>query len=318
MSTPREDYLGRVHRVMDHIDAHLADPLDLPSLAAVAAFSPWHFHRVFLAVAGETPGDRVRRRRLEVAALRLLATPARTALSIALDVGFGSAEVFTRAFKAHFGVTPSAWRRGGHRAWSQARHAQLRNIHQAHGKAHQDLAALLADDRRTAGADRGSTSKGSTMKVTIDTLPPLRVAYLRHVGAYGDPAIGALWQRFAAWCTAQGLAGRACWGVTRDAPDITVPEQCRYDCAVEVDEGFRPSGPIAVQTVPGGLYACTDFTGPASRIHDAWMVLCGDWLPGSGWQSDDRPSLEAYGTGLSVDPVTGAFSCRLCFPVRAA
>jgi AraC family transcriptional regulator len=92
----------------------------------------------------------------------------------------------------------------------------------------------------------------------------------------------------------------------------------RSFASVEVDAAFRASGPVSVQSVPAGLYACTGFTGPASRIHDAWMELCGQWLPGSGWQSDDRPSLEDYGTELSVDPVTGAFSCRLCFPVRAA
>jgi len=91
-------YIARINRVIDHIDAHLAEPLDLPTLAAVAHFSPWHFHRVFQAVTGETLADRVRRRRLEVAAAKLLASPPATALAIALDVGFGSAEVFTRGF----------------------------------------------------------------------------------------------------------------------------------------------------------------------------------------------------------------------------
>ena len=70
------------------------------TLAEVAHFSPFHFHRLFSAWMGETLGDYLRRRRVEVAAMRLVAQPRVTVLQTALSVGFGSAEAFTRAFKA--------------------------------------------------------------------------------------------------------------------------------------------------------------------------------------------------------------------------
>jgi hypothetical protein len=38
----RSSYIARINRVLDHIDAHLAEPLCLDSLASVANFSPWH------------------------------------------------------------------------------------------------------------------------------------------------------------------------------------------------------------------------------------------------------------------------------------
>ena len=79
-------YTARINRVMDHIDAHLAETLDLQALAGVARFSPFHFHRVFQALTGETLADRVRRRRLEVSAGRLLTQPNATALRIVLRV----------------------------------------------------------------------------------------------------------------------------------------------------------------------------------------------------------------------------------------
>src|SRR5215469_15722355 len=127
----RHTYLARINRVIDHIDGHLAEPLDLAVLAQVAHFSSWHFHRVFQSMTGETLADRVRRRRLEVAAGRLLFLPPEPVLAIALDVGFGSAPVFTRTFRAHFGVTPTEWRRGAFRAWADDRRVQLSKIHQA-------------------------------------------------------------------------------------------------------------------------------------------------------------------------------------------
>lgn len=63
-------WIARIHRVHDRIDAHLAEPLDLAALAAVAHASPWHFHRVLQGMTGEILAECVRRRRLEAGARR--------------------------------------------------------------------------------------------------------------------------------------------------------------------------------------------------------------------------------------------------------
>jgi len=97
------EYEKRMHAVVEHIDRHLDRKLDLDTLAAVAHFSPFHFHRLFGALMGEALGDYLRRRRLEMAATRLRAQDRVPVLGIALGVGFGSAEAFTRAFRARFG-----------------------------------------------------------------------------------------------------------------------------------------------------------------------------------------------------------------------
>jgi AraC family transcriptional regulator len=145
-TTHHDAYIARINRVIDHISANLAGTLDLQALADVAYFSPWHFHRVFQAVTGETLADCVRRLRLESAAQHLIYS-SQTALQIALETGFASAEVFSRAFRAHFGMTPTAWRRGGWRDWATRHQIELRKIHQAHHKANQDIAAALFKDK---------------------------------------------------------------------------------------------------------------------------------------------------------------------------
>ena len=317
MTSPRHTYVARINRVIDHIDAHLADPLDLATLAGVAHFSSWHFHRVFQAMAGETLADCVRRRRLEVAAARLLGLPPEPVLAIALDVGFGSAAVFTRAFNAHFGVTPTDWRRGAYRSWAERRRIELGKIHQADRKAHQAVAEAFRHDERSWPKGPVSRSGDSEMKIELKTLPEVRVAYMRHVGPYGDSGITRTWQRFAAWCGEHGLMEprRTMYGVSHDNPDVTPPAKCRYDACIEVGEGFRPEGEIGVQTVGGGRYACTEFTGPSTEIHTAWMNLC-DWLPDSGYQPADGAPIEIYGRDFEMDEKTGAFNCTLCMPVR--
>jgi AraC family transcriptional regulator len=155
------------------------------------------------------------------------------------------------------------------------------------------------------------------MNIEIETFPDVRVAYMRHLGPYGDPGIGRMWQRFGAWCQATGHWGRETFGLSPDSPDITAPEKCRYDACVAVDAAFRPEGEIGVQTIAGGLYACTPFTGNAEQIHAAWMRVYSEWLPDSGFQADDRPAVECYGAELKFDPGTGVFACELRLPVRA-
>ena len=314
----RNSYVARINRVIDHIDAHLDAPLDLQVLADVAHFSPWHFHRVFQAFTGETLAERVRRRRLEIAALRLLASPPETALAIALDVGLGSAEVFSRSFKNYFGVTPTAWRRGAHRDWVEARRGELSKIHQAGRNSRQAVADAFSDDGHDwQSRQQVPIDEGADMQLEIKTFPNVRVAYMRHLGPYGDAGIGRLWQRFGSWRRAEGLGGSETYGIAPDSPDITSPEKCRYDACVAIDDTFKPSGEVGIQTIAGGLYACQPFTGTTDDINGAWMRVYSQWLPESGYQADDRPAVEAYGAEFKFDPKTGAFFCELRLPVRA-
>lgn len=102
----RSEYEARMHRVVEYIDRQLDQPLNLDTIAKVAHFSAFHFHRLFAAWMGETLGDYLRRRRIEIAAMRLAAQPRVPVLHIALSVGFGSAEAFARAFRARFGARP--------------------------------------------------------------------------------------------------------------------------------------------------------------------------------------------------------------------
>ncbi len=70
-STTEMDYSERVMRVLNFIQKNLDRPLPLEDLAAVACFSPYHFHRVFRGMVGESVKQHVRRLRLERAAQHL-------------------------------------------------------------------------------------------------------------------------------------------------------------------------------------------------------------------------------------------------------
>ena len=182
------DHSERILRVLVHIQCNLDHELSLESLAGVACFSPFHFHRVFAALVGESVMAHIRRLRLERAAQRLLSTKA-TVLQIALDAGYETHEAFTRAFKVTLGKSPSAFRRqrGGIDLASPS------GVHYASD------GALSYNPMHYGGAD---------MEVKIEEWEPRTVAFVRHIGPYNE--CGKAWDKLCTWA-----GPRACWPASR-------------------------------------------------------------------------------------------------------
>lgn len=302
----RAEYERRMHRVLAYIDEHLSEPLDLNVLAQAANFSPFHFHRLFTAWMGETLGAYLRRRRVQVAAMRLASQPRTSVLNVALSVGFGSGEAFARAFKNHFGCSPTAWR--------QAEYAR-RHMNRNHGQVNSKYGQVSTSHQAQDEASHHEL-KESVMKVAVINREPATIAYHRHIGPYGE-AIATFWQEtYVPWAIASRLgADHARYGISYDDPSITPPEQCRYDACAEVTPDFVATGGAIKATVPGGKYAVLRFKGTVEEVGEAWAAILRDWLPSSGLQLDERPCFEYYPKGAVYDAETGAFECEICIPV---
>src|SRR5262245_56221509 len=169
-------YHERILRVLVFIQTHLDEALSLEELARVAHFSPFHFHRVFRGLVGESVKEHVRRLRLERAAQRLRFSE-ESATSIAFGAGYEAHEAFTRAFRAMFGCSPSQFR--------ARRRAPITLARSASGVHYAPDGRSLTYHLPEAG--------GSPMNVRIENRPAQRVIFMRHVGPYDQ--VGGTWQR---------------------------------------------------------------------------------------------------------------------------
>jgi AraC family transcriptional regulator len=259
----------RMNRVLDFIEANLDTELSLATLASQAAYSPCHFQREFLAWCGESPNALVRRRRLEAGGSRLRFSPSARVGDVALGVGFGSAESFARAFRAHFGMTPSEWRDGGFLAYE----ANQRHMPEP--------------------------SRDAPPPVQVRQCAPFEVAYARVNGSY-DRVVDAGWRRFLIWVTAAGLAGQPLIGIGLDDPSITPSERCRFDMCVVLPANWQgTTARVARRRLPGGRYACMPFPAlPEQALASAWMALLTDWLPLSGHALGDGHFLQVFEAGV--------------------
>jgi len=271
-----QDYKRRLLRVLVHIQQHQDDALRLQELAALACFSPYHFHRIFKGMVGESVKEHIRRLRLEGAASQLkLGTAPVT--DIAFDAGYESHEAFTRSFRAVFGLSPTQFRSS---TKSRITTAAWSGLHYRYGKPVSNFKATQPG--------------GKSMKVKIEHKEPIRVAFMRHVGPYDE--VGATWDRLLPRLGKEGLLGGdvLILGICHDDPEVTPSEKIRYDACVTVDESFVPEGEIGVQVIPGGEYAVTTHFGPYQKLGDTYTRLLGQWLPRSGRELRSTPCFEVY------------------------
>src|SRR5262249_17216326 len=158
-------YEAMVRRAVLEIQRRLNDSPDFRELAAAAYMSPYHFHRLFHAMVGESPRELARRLRLERAADRLRRT-AWPVIRIAREAGYQTGDGFARSFRSEYEVSPTAFRGGDQRCLGLRTRCGLH----------------FTNGRFTTfnPVYRG----GPSMYVQIRHLPDQRVGAIRHSGAY--------------------------------------------------------------------------------------------------------------------------------------
>jgi AraC family transcriptional regulator len=275
--TTESFYAEAMQRVIEHIASHLDEALALETLAAQACLSPFHFHRVFRGMVGETALELARRLRMERAAWQLLHTEL-SVTEIAFDAGYETHEAFSRAFRASYAQSPSGFRR--------RRHARI------------ELAAPCGVHFSSAGHIPPfipKTSGGRTMHVDIESYPELRVGTVRHVGPYMQiaEAFGRLGE-IAAPARLFERPGAMMVALFHDDPETTPVEELRSDAAVVVPEDVSLPAGLAEQRIPAGPYASTVHVGPYEQLGDVWARFMGEWLPASGRRLGPGVSYEVY------------------------
>jgi len=277
MKPDTRSFYGRaVQAAIEHIASHLDDALELQALGRIACLSPFHFHRVFRGMVGETPLELTRRLRLERAAWRLK-DKQRAITEIAFDAGYETHEAFTRAFRSSYSTSPSGFRL---RKYPRIEIAAACGVH------------FTADGVIPAFIPRDSG--GLTMEVEIKEMPELRVGAVRHVGPYNQ--IPKAFERLGAVAGPAGLLRHAgsMIAIYHDDPETTPQDQLRSEAALVVPEGINLPEGLVEEHIAGGRYARTLHVGPYEQLGDVWARFLGEWVPATGNRIGDGVSYEIY------------------------
>lgn len=280
--TTKLSYGRRIARVTEHIAEHLDGVLDVETLAAIAHFSPWHFHRMYRETTGETVGDAVRRLRLHRAAGELLRGD--TSLErIARRAGYGSQAAFSRAFAAAYGLPPGEYRkRGGLGSTVQHRHRE---------------------------------EDGQMYEVTIAPFAGARLAAVEHRGDYQN--VGSAFERALAWAGPRGLLGASprTIGIYYDDAASVPAAELRAHAGVVITADAEADEGICIVDIPPLTCASVVHEGPYAELERPYRYLYGEWLPASGREPADYPCFEEYLNDARTVPPS-EWLTRIHLPLR--
>jgi AraC family transcriptional regulator len=264
---PITSYDERIARVCEHINQNLNQALTLEAMSAVAAFSKYHFHRVFSVYTGMSVTKFIQLARLKRASYRLAFEGDMRVIEIALEAGFESPEAFARAFKRTFDQSPSAFRAEPN--WPQW-HTRFQFQLNPYGVI--------------------------PLNVTIVNFETTKIALIEHLDAPEKVLETAA--KFIAWRKATGLSPvktSNTYGIPYSDPKLTEPDKFRWDVCGTIDNDV-PANDYGVKTgsIPGGKCAVIRHKGSLDNVDTSIYAFYREWLPQSGEEIRDFPCFFQY------------------------
>lgn len=260
-------YRDNINRVIKAIIRYPGNDWTTPALANLAGISPFHFHRIFRMLTGETMFAFLQRRRL-LRAIELINENNFTLTEIALEVGFDSGSSLSRAFRKHLGCSPTEFSR-------------------------QNFSPLLPPPRpRFTGQERINVLiKRSVARqaVMVERKGMVEQDFGRTAAEAFRLLIGEL-KRVNGW-----PAIRERIGICPDEASLVPDAEARYQAGF-IYEGELPLLHHEVQrlTIPAGRWAVSLHQGSYETCWQSWNRMIRDWLPASGHHLRDTAPFEMY------------------------
>ena len=293
----RQEYLKRMHNVIDFIETNLDADLSLETLAGKAHYSPFHFHKVFSLVVGERPNAFVKRKRIERIAAILLVQPNRPLMDLAYQYGFNSDSSFSRAFRKFYGVSPTAFKSKG---------GELLRKNGIEPFQHSEY--IVAIEHKMKWLKMNA-------QIEIKELPEMDLAGMSHIGEFEK--MPAMYQKVMGWAhQKQVLPARDFKAITiyHDNPHLTPLSKVRFSACVKVKGKIAADGEIRPVTLKKGIFVVGNFEIAGEDISKSWEYLC-LWVIENGCQFRDGQYFEVYHNDHRTHPEQ-KFIIDICIPLE--
>lgn len=282
------DYKCRINRVFEFIDENLESELSLNMIAEIAFFSPFHFHRVFKFITGETVNGYVTRRRIEKSALDLLHKNI-TITEIAHQFGFSDNSSFSKTFKKYYGISPTNFRKQNPNRFSKIRQLQSKN-----GQEYPDF------DKYICIIDNLKNWIKMNAKIEIKEMPKMDLAYVSCIGPQNlENAYGKLIQ----WARPQGLMNDQTKIVTiyHDSFKVTEASKVRMNAAILLNKPTEKDGEIGKTSIEAGKFIVGSFEIGLNEFEKSWTGLF-LWMNENGYKKTNRNPFEIYHNNFNQHP----------------
>ena len=288
-------YIPNILRALDYMERNLRNPISVSDVASEAAYSTFHFVRLFKALTGQTPGSYLRRRRLAEAAEELACSRKRI-IEIALDYQFQSQEAFTRAFKDCFGINPAAFRKRGN-------------------------AATLDSVRRIDELFLIHCMEGMTMEWKIVKKEAVKLVGMMYYGDNKNWEIPKIWEEFLPLMkkVPNSLGVQEAYGLCFYTESFSKTGLFYYMAGLPVSSLDVIPMELVGKTLPPAEYAVFthrgSIVGQANTVRETYAYAYGTWLPKSAFVNPYICDFEFYDERFkgNANPES---EIDICIPVR--
>jgi len=312
--TPQElsksEYITRINRVMEYIEHQINHQINLDSMAQIAHFSPFHFHRIFTVLVGETPANFLQRIRIEKTAQQLKDYPDKTISDIAFDCGFSSVSLFSRTFRKHFGVSAKEYR-----LFEKPLLVKDGVYYSKIGQPLSKKSKLIVTQNEELCTDKLKQLIIMETKVIVKKMPEMQVIYCRHTGVFNQ--IGKAYGKLMQFAGPRGLLqapNAKTLTVYHDDPSVTEIDKVRQSACLIVTGDVKVEGEIGKMTVHSGKYAIGHFEIDENQFEQAWNTIC-LWFTESGYEPGEGCPYELYHNDHTQHPER-KFILDICIPVK--
>ena len=296
------DYKNRINRVFEFIDQNLESDLSLNKISEIAFFSPFHFHRVFKFITGETLNGYITRRRIEKSASDLLHKN-NTATEIAHKYGFSDNSSYSRTFKKYFGVSPTEFKKQ-----NPNRHSKIRQLESKNGQEYPVYEKYICIiDNLKKWTDMNA-------KIEVKETPELNLAGVTHVGVNG---IENTFEKLTKWAIPKGLLKNSEAKMGRvffDSFKFTSPDKVRMSIFLVTKEPFETEGEINKLTISKGKCIIGRFEITPMEFEKSWTSLF-IWMNENGYKKGNENPYEIYHNDYREHPES-KFIVDLYIPIE--
>jgi AraC family transcriptional regulator len=278
------DIEQRIKRAVNFINENPSADLSLQHLAELSNYSPFHFQKLFREVVGETPKKYVLRIRLETAAHEVVMFLQKSITEIAFDHGFSSSATFSRAFRSHFGISPSELKRIPH----DERFKMVRR--EVFGR------PLLDSDRYFANPDRKHATEFDASGVRIVRIGSIRGIFVScQLNDLGG--ITRSLRKIAQLAEVHDLISERTKIV-----GALYPHQNLYYAVASIESDQPVPRELNVREIDSGKFAVVTVTGTVEETFASMREFDRVWLPSSGYRIADIYGFETFAGDISLRP----------------
>ncbi|MFN0729889.1 AraC family transcriptional regulator [Polaribacter gochangensis] len=299
----RKENVARINNAILYIETHLSEKLILSDIAKEAYFSPFHFHRIFSLVVGETVNNFIARLRIEKAANFLIHQKEISITEVSEIIGFTSLSSFSRAFKKFYGISPAEFKE-----LSPEKYSKICKTESKNGQ------VVVSFEQYICNVNNALNWIKMNGKTTIQNVEELQLAYISHKGEMEK--VGKVFNRLIQWAAPKGLMNQEnlrLLTIYHDSPKITSPENIRSSIAIVLNTETTVEGEVRLKTIQPGKCIVSRFEITPNEFQQAWESNF-VWMSENGYKKGDKDPFEIYYNNAAEHP-ENKFIVDMCIPV---